>query len=330
MSGVMNLGHVNENVQVLSSVKVPEMYYKRITTGVELVDELFGGDELPGIFPGMSILFTGFPGAGKTTMALQLADLLQENGANVLYNVGEQNRFVVKLTADRLRIKGNFCVSQFQDIDKLLDYCKENHVEVLVQDSLQTLIISDDDIQGNRLIREVGEKLAEYSCNTGVVTFMLGHITKSGEFAGPMQLKHTVDAHAHLSLNKETGYRIFELKKNRFGPAYVPYEFFMGQEGLDFRQVDTSEENKEKLRGAQKREIIVEKAKDLLVKGHKLSGYSHDENDELVSWLKENQYTVSGGYWRGILGYAARELERENNVVKRETINRREHIYLEA
>lgn len=322
----MNLGHVDNNVEILSNVKVPQKYYSRVMTGVTILDEIFGGNEMPGILPGSSILFTGFPGAGKSTMSLQIADLFQKKGLSVLYNCGEQNKFVVKMTADRLSLTGHFAISQFQEIDELTKYCKDNSVDVLFQDSLQTL--TDGDIDGNRLMRKCGAKLASFADKTGITTIIVGQITKGGEFAGPMKIKHDVDAHAHLSFNKDSGNRIFELTKNRFGPAMIPYEFFMGSDGLDFREYQDVEENKKATRSSQKKEACNVKAKELLLKGERLSGYSFQENDDLIDWLKKEGYDISGGFWRGILGMAAKELEREGHKLLVETINRREHVYI--
>jgi len=324
----MNLGHTNTTVETLSDVKVPQKYFERILTDVKILDEIFGGTDMPGLLPGASVLFTGFPGAGKSTMGLQLADLFQKKGMSVLYNCGEQNRYIVKMCADRLNLAGHFAISQFDSTLELLDYCTENKIDVLIQDSLQTLTYAD--FEGGKLIKKVGNKLAQFSSETGITTFIIGQITKGGEFAGPMQIKHSVDVHAHLSFNKDTGNRIFELTKNRFGPAMLPYEFFMGPEGLDFREYQDVEATKGATKSSQKKEACVNKAKELLLCGDKLSGYSMDTHDGLVNWLTGEGYSISGGFWRGILGAASKELEREGNKMKTEVIKRREHVYLEA
>lgn len=324
----MQLGHVSNTVEILGDIEVPEKYFNRILTNVQILDEVFGGTDIPGILPGATILLTGFPGAGKSTLSLQLADLFQKQGLSVLYNCGEQSKYVVKMTADRLNLSCRFAFSQFEDVDDLTEYCENHSVDVLIQDSLQTL--THGELTGGRLIKKVGEKLASFSSNSGVTSIIVGHITKGGTFAGPMQLKHDVDAHAHLSFNKETGNRIFELTKNRFGPAMVPYEFFMGANGLDFREMQDVEEQQVKTRTYQKKEACVNKAKELIITGHKLSGYSSQENHILIDWLKSEGYDISGGSWRGILNSAVSELERDGNKITTEKINRREHWFLGA
>src|SRR3954471_15324912 len=78
-------------IERLKDIVVPDKFFKRILFGVPLLDEVFGG-EMPGILPGSTYLFTGDPGAGKSTMALQMADLLESNaGRNVMYNIGEES-----------------------------------------------------------------------------------------------------------------------------------------------------------------------------------------------------------------------------------------------
>jgi len=326
----MNLGNNDKSVHVLRDIEVPKKYFHRIKTGVQVLDEVFGGNEMPGIIPGASVLFTGFPGAGKSTMALQLADLMQSfAGRNVLYNVGEENAYMVKMRADRMSIMGNFCISHFEDVNDLFNYAVENDIEVLFQDSLQTLTMGE--LEGSKLIKAVGHALAKFASEKNVTTFIVGQITKGGDFAGPMQIKHAVDAHCHLSLNKETGNRIFELQKNRFGPAMMPYEFFMSGTGLDFRQVEDPETRVKKTNASRRKEAFVEKAKELLLRGEKLSGYSHIEHPELGQWIADEAGgDCSGSWWRGILTKAVSELEREGNKFMTAKIDRRDTVWMEC
>jgi predicted ATP-dependent serine protease len=326
----MDLGNNSGKVQCLRDIEVPQKYYDRITTGVPLLDEVYGGQETPGILLGSSILFTGFPGAGKSTMMLQLADLLSRHaGKKILFNVGEENEYMVKMRANRLDIDGNFNVSQFADTDELIAYAELNEYDILVQDSIQTLTNGED--SGVKLIRNVGNKLVTFAKEKDVTVFIVGHITKGGEFAGPMTLKHAVDVHCHLGINKETMNRIFEMKKNRFGPGNLSYEFPMTHAGLDFRLIENPVEAVKRVSKAQKRDQFVEKAKELLLKGDKLSGYSHTDNGDLSTWIaSEWEGACSGNWWREVLGLAQAELEKNNCSFTEETINRRKHVYLES
>jgi DNA repair protein RadA/Sms len=226
----MNLGHNNKEVNQLNELEVPDRYRQRIMTGSKAVDMLFGGDT-PGIAPFMSVLLTGEPGAGKTTFVMGLADMLECNaGLRVLYNAGEQNKYVVKMTAERMELDATFEVSQFEQVDELLMFAWENDVNVIIQDSIQTL--HDGDLKGRRLIESVGEKLTRYADTNTVLVIAVGQITKNGQMAGPMVLKHMVDAHAHMGVNKR-GTRIFEFKKNRFGPT-MARSYTLRSGGLKF------------------------------------------------------------------------------------------------
>lgn len=325
----MDLGFGTGKVQRLKGINVPSKYYNRITTGSPLLDEVYGGDETPGILLGSSILFTGFPGAGKSTMMLQLADMLCRNGGKtILFNVGEENEYMVKMRANRLGLDGNFDISQFSEVDKLIEYALENEYDFVVQDSIQTLKNGED--SGNKLLLNVGNKLSAFAKDKDVTVFIVGHITKGGTFAGPMALKHAIDVHCHLGINKETMNRIFEMKKNRFGPC-SSYEFPMTQSGLDFTIIENKEEAVKRVSKAQKRTEFVNKAKELLVNGDKLSGYSHTDNSALSTWIASKwDGSCSGNWWREVLGLAQSELEKDNCSFATETINRRKHVYLES
>lgn len=212
----MNLGFDSKTVEKLDSIAVPTRYYQRLRTGNDRLDRLFGGDTMPGIAPFMSILLTGTPGAGKSTFAMQLADALAWAGSKVFYNAGEQSKYVVKMTSDRLNLKGAFEISQKQEIGDLLSYCRDNEVRVLIQDSVQTLRMGK--LKGKALITELGEEFQRFADKENVLTIVLGQVTKSGSMAGPMALKHTLDAHLHMSVPK-VGPRMIEFEKNRFGPT---------------------------------------------------------------------------------------------------------------
>jgi len=326
----MNLGFNSGRVKLLRDVRVPDKYYNRITTGVPLLDEVYGGQDTPGILLGSSILFTGFPGAGKSTMMLQLADMLSRHaGKKILFNVGEENEYMVKMRANRLDITGNFHISQFDDVDELLNYVMSEGIEILVQDSIQTLVHEED--QGIKLVRNVGNKLVSFAKDTDITIFIVGHITKGGEFAGPMTLKHAVDVHQHLGINKDTNNRVFEVKKNRFGPGNTAYEFPMTYSGLDFRLIENPVEATSRISKSQKREQFVAKAKELLLSGAKLSGYSSTDNIVLSTWITEEwDGNCSGNWWREVLSRAQSELERENCTFATEHINSRKHVYVES
>ena len=319
---MQSLVQTNTGIDILKDIVVPKKYYSRIDLGVPILNEVFGGTDMPGILPGATCLFTGTPGAGKSTMALQLADLLQKNaGRSVLYNIGEENRFMVKMRADRLGLTGNFCISQIEEIDELIEFCDATAVEILFQDSLQSL--RDGAIDGHARLKSVVKKIQAWKETSDTTVFIIGHVTKSGMFAGPNELKHDVDAHAHLKLSPETGNRVFELQKNRFGPAAIPYEFSISSAGLDFQQAPPSSDGIDApptAKAAERRERIRGFIKEKLLAGEKISGYCFERLG----------VDCSGGFWRGMLVAACKELALEGKRIGEVRIDGRSHSFVEG
>lgn len=311
-----------ETVELLNKVEVPSKFYKRIDLGIPVLNEIFGGKEMPGILPGSVHLFTAAPGAGKSTMSLQLSELIHNNaGRSVLYNCGEESKAMVKLRANRLGLKGDFCVSNFETLEELRTYCKRTGVEVCVQDSLQTLKFAG--LDGVALTKAIGAEAVKWAKEDDITLILIGHITKGGQFAGPQMLKHIVDVHSHMSFNKDTGGRILEMHKNRFGPAQIPYEFPMSSAGFDFSRVSEPDPAAAEVGGAgkaaQRRETTCEFIKEQLLKGEKVSGYCFERFN----------IDVSGGFWRGMVARAVKELEANNHKIVEKRIDGRIHMALE-
>jgi predicted ATP-dependent serine protease len=311
----------DERSDMLSSVTVPAKFYSRLKTGNEIIDSLFGGDDMPGILPGSCVMATGTPGAGKTTFMLQLADSLSiTEGRVLLYNANEESKAMVKLAADRIKIKGQFQISQIHEVDALIKYVLDNGIEVVVQDSLQTL--QDGTLSGQRMLKSVCRKLVRLSKDHDVTVFFIGQVTKGGTAAGPMALVHEVDVHMHLGRDKETGNRILCLDKNRFGPAGVPYEFMLSAAGLDFKPADQPAEDKAPAvsRQAERKEEVLALIRWKLEAGEALSGYCFERFD----------VNCSGGYWRGMLRVAVEKLKREGRTLVEGRENGRLTIRLES
>ncbi|MBV8068281.1 MAG: AAA family ATPase [Acidobacteriaceae bacterium] len=315
----------DERTELLSSVTVPAKFYNRLKTGNDVVDAMFGGDEMPGILPGACVMATGTPGAGKTTFMLQLADSLSlKEGRTLLYNANEESKAMVKLAADRIKIKGQFQIKQLHDVNQVIKHVLDEGIEVLVQDSLQTL--SDGQLQGQRLLKSVCRKLVRLSKDHDVTVFVIGQVTKGGHAAGPMALVHEVDVHMHLSRDKESGNRILTLEKNRFGPAGVPYEFSLSAHGLDFKVSEAPVEPTQgslavpsMSRQAERKHEVLKLIREKLEAGEMLSGYCFERLG----------VDCSGGYWRGMLRLVVEQLKREGRAVGEARVDGRLHNFLE-
>lgn len=297
----------------LNDIDVPDSYYDRIQTGIPEVDLLFGGGDTPGIQPNTVTMLTGMPGAGKSTFVLQLADTLSRKaGQCVLVNVCEETPIALKLAADRLGISSDFLVDSVSEVDELIEIAKKMEVEFVIQDSIQTL--NDGELRpGTRAhLLSVNRKLIRMAKDDGITTLFTGQVVKSGSAAGPLTLVHEVDAHCHMKVDKVTGGRMIFFEKNRMGPSYIPFDLHMGPTGLLFRQGEKIVEP------LGKKDTLVRAARDLLLGGEKLSGYCHERFG----------FDCSGGFWRGVVGQAVAQLQREGLDVVEAKIGGRTHHFI--
>ena len=212
----------------IQDIKVPDILKKRIPTGIKYFDACIGGE---GFTPSMVTLFTGTPGAGKTTMMLSLANSLQGHGAQVVFNTAEESLHQVKITCDRLKLKHSFTVGGEDNVQTLLKGCDKirNHSKYkdrpffLIIDSLQCM--SDGYFKSGRITSATAERslqlLTSYAKEHAINIIVIGQVTKDGKMAGSNKLKHMVDSHIHLSVEQKDedlkGCRVIETKKNRFG-----------------------------------------------------------------------------------------------------------------
>jgi len=202
---------------------------KRLQTGIEEIDRVLGG----GIVPGSVVLLAGDPGIGKSTLLLQLACLLKS-----LYVAGEESPRQVKLRFDRLglsqtKAKDLFIISE-TDVDQVLAAATSQEYQIVVVDSIQTMVTSDLDSAASSLgqVRETAYRLHRLAKETGMAVFLIGHVTKEGSIAGPKVLEHLVDTVLYLQGEQEGLFRILSASKNRFGPVDEVGVFEMGEAGM--------------------------------------------------------------------------------------------------
>lgn len=212
----------------VQDITVPDVLKKRVKSGLGYFDAILGGE---GFTPSAVSLFTGTPGAGKTTMMLSLANALQGHGAEVLFNTAEESLYQVKMTCDRLRIKHPFKVGGETRVPVLLEGCDKIRKAApkrpffLIVDSLQCM--DDGKFNSGRITTATAERalglLTSYAKEHAVNVVVIGQVTKDGKMAGSNKLKHMVDSHIHLSVEQKDqdlkGCRVLETQKNRFGGA---------------------------------------------------------------------------------------------------------------
>lgn len=239
----MNLKNITDikfGTNVLD-IKVPAHLKIKIPTGLDYFDGACGGR---GLTPSCVTLFTGEPGAGKTTMMLTVADALTKQGNICLFNTAEESLFQTAMTAQRLKLKHGFVCGNEASVHKLLEgakeICKKNPGKrlVMIIDSLQCL---DDEKYSNgykssgTAIRCL-QMITDYCKETGNIAMVINQVNKQGKMAGSNKLKHMVDSHMHLSVEKKEqdllGCRVLETQKNRFGGCGHIYFLHLGKTGF--------------------------------------------------------------------------------------------------
>ena len=205
--------------------------FKRIYTGYREFDRLMGG----GIVSGSLNLLGGEPGIGKSTMLLQLAKRLADQGLTVLYICGEESAEQTSLRAKRLGIKSDkiylYSETSFSQIRAQID---KIHPDVLIVDSVQIVYKSELPSAPGSVtqVREIAMECMHLAKGSGITTFLIGHVTKSGDIAGPRVLEHIVDTVLEFEGDRQHGYRLMRSVKNRFGPTDDVALFQMNEKGL--------------------------------------------------------------------------------------------------
>ncbi len=213
---------------------------KRISTGMNTLNQLLGGEEKNyGIFPNSLVLIGGAPGIGKSTILTQVIDYVQEHqkkddGSDFkcAYISAEENSTQVKNRADRLNCEQNWAFDSennlFQIMTDFDDY------DFLIIDSINTIFIEGAGVIGGvSQIKECTNVLMNWAKQTEKTIFLIGQITSDGDIAGPQVLEHMVDAVIFFdNYDKNAIFRMMKSSKNRFGEANEIAIFEMTSNGL--------------------------------------------------------------------------------------------------
>lgn len=170
-----------------------------------------------GIVPGSLVLIGGQPGIGKSTLMLQVA--LQLN-AKVLYVSGEESDEQIKMRADRLpEAKSDCYILTETNTTKILQQAQDLQPQLMIIDSIQTMSTPhlDSAPGGIAQVRECAAELLRFAKETNIPIFLIGHINKEGDIAGPKLLEHIVDCVLQFEGDRHNTYRILRTLKNRFG-----------------------------------------------------------------------------------------------------------------
>ena len=217
-----------KELKIISLDKIPKIEKNRKKTGIFEIDRVLGG----GIVEGETILLTGEPGVGKSTLLLQGL-----NQFRCLYISGEESASQVASRVKRLNINlKNFLFSETTQIEGIIDGLKElkDKIDILVIDSIQTIYSEKIEAPVGNIsqIKEVASQLTNFAKKNNLPVIIVGHITKEGEIAGPKTLEHLVDCVLTFEGEKESNFRFLRASKNRFGPTDEVGIFEMKEEGL--------------------------------------------------------------------------------------------------
>lgn len=204
---------------------------ERIGTDIGELDRVLGG----GIVPGAMVLVGGDPGIGKSTLLLQVCQKLSAQKKSVLYISGEESLRQIKMRAARI---GDFTDSLLllceTNLDVIRSVIEKKKPEIIIIDSIQTMYNEEVSSAPGSVsqVRESTGVLMQIAKGLGVSVFIVGHVTKDGNVAGPRVLEHMVDTVLYFEGDRHASYRILRGVKNRFGSTNEIGVFEMRETGL--------------------------------------------------------------------------------------------------
>ena len=202
----------------------------RFSTGMGELDRVLGG----GAVAGSLVLVGGAPGIGKSTLLLQICSSLCQ-GRTVLYISGEESERQLKLRAQRLNVSPeNLYILSETRLSDVLEAVEEIKPDILIVDSIQTLYNEANESSPGSIsqVKDCTMSMMQLSKSQGITVFVVGHINKDGNIAGPKVLEHMVDCVLYFEGDQNSSYRLLRAAKNRFGSTNEIGVFEMLDKGL--------------------------------------------------------------------------------------------------
>ena len=217
--------------KALPIIQVEAAEESRVATEMGELNRVLGG----GIVPGSLVLIGGDPGIGKSTLLLQVSALLSNKGHRVLYISGEESIRQTKLRAERLGVVSQelyiYSETNLEFLNQTID---EVQPKFVIVDSIQTVFHPEVTSAPGSVsqVRECTAELMRIAKTKGIAIFLVGHVTKEGQIAGPRILEHMVDTVLYFEGERHHNHRILRSQKNRFGSTNEIAIFEMLQGGL--------------------------------------------------------------------------------------------------
>lgn len=202
----------------------------RFVTGISELDRVLGG----GIVKGSVVLLSGDPGIGKSTILLQVCSALQDR-LSILYVSGEESAIQIKLRAKRIGVDSDsVSVMTETDVQTVCEYINSAKPGLVIIDSIQTMQHSDISSSPGSIVqvRESTNLLLRTGKSLDIPIFIVGHVNKGGDIAGPKVMEHIVDTVLYFEGERNQSGRILRAMKNRFGSTNEIGVFEMTETGL--------------------------------------------------------------------------------------------------
>ena len=223
----------------LAATSRPQLYEEidtvvaeRLSTGIAEFDRVLGG----GVVPGSLVLIGGEPGIGKSTLLLQAAAHFAASIGTVLYSSGEESEHQIRSRGDRLGIeRAPLYLLAETCLERILEEIARLRPALIIIDSIQTVFsLKFQSAPGSiGQVREAATQLLFAAKGQNIPTFLVGHVTKDGNLAGPKALEHIVDTVLYFEGEKHHAHRVVRAVKNRFGAVSELGVFEMTGRGLN-------------------------------------------------------------------------------------------------
>lgn len=203
----------------------------RHVTGLSEFDRVVGG----GLVSGCALLLGGDPGIGKSTLLLQIVCALAKKNLKCLYISGEEAVDQVRLRAERLELSSApVKLASATSVRDIVATLENEDVDIAIIDSIQTMYVDTIDSAPGTVtqVRTAAQELIRITKKKNIAVFLVGHVTKDGQIAGPRVLEHMVDTVLYFEGDRGHQFRILRTVKNRFGPTDEIGVFEMGRLGL--------------------------------------------------------------------------------------------------
>lgn len=223
-------GYAGERSEVKTMAEVETSSSPRFTTELAEFDRVLGG----GVVPGSVVLIGGDPGVGKSTILLQVCCKLAQN-MKVIYVTGEESLQQIAMRAKRLGLTNNNLLLLAETrVEEICETALREQPQVLVIDSIQTMQAAEVNSTPGSVaqVRESAAILTNFAKHSGTAIFLVGHVTKSGDLAGPRVLEHIIDVVCYIEGGTDSRFRVIRAVKNRYGAVNEIGVFAMTDTGL--------------------------------------------------------------------------------------------------